>query len=134
MTKSAGPPPIWCCPALSEHTMGQLMQMLMLATVVEGRLMGINPYGQPGVEAYKKNMQRDFEAGYGSEGTDVERNLFRLRVGDAAGITSTRLPAARRSGGCELTARHPFAAGLTRGVTDAGQDLEVFLPFSMGGP
>lgn len=44
-------------PALSEHTMGQLMQMLMLATVVEGRLMGINPYGQPGVEAYKKNMK-----------------------------------------------------------------------------
>jgi glucose-6-phosphate isomerase len=44
-------------PTLSEHTMGQLMQMLMLATVVEGRLMGINPYGQPGVEAYKRNMQ-----------------------------------------------------------------------------
>jgi glucose-6-phosphate isomerase len=44
-------------PILSEHTMGQLMQMLMLATVVEGRLMGINPYGQPGVEAYKRHMQ-----------------------------------------------------------------------------
>lgn len=44
-------------PTLSEHVMGQLMQMLMIATVVEGRLMGINPYGQPGVEAYKKNMQ-----------------------------------------------------------------------------
>jgi glucose-6-phosphate isomerase len=44
-------------PTLSEHTMGQLMQMLMLATVVEGRLMGINPYGQPGVEAYKRNMK-----------------------------------------------------------------------------
>ncbi len=44
-------------PALSEHTMGQLMQMLMLATIVEGRLMGVNPYGQPGVEAYKRNMQ-----------------------------------------------------------------------------
>jgi glucose-6-phosphate isomerase len=44
-------------PTLSEHTMGQLMQMLMLATVVEGRLLGINPYGQPGVEAYKKNMR-----------------------------------------------------------------------------
>jgi glucose-6-phosphate isomerase len=43
-------------PTLSEHTMGQLLQLLMLATVVEGRLMGINPYGQPGVEAYKKNM------------------------------------------------------------------------------
>lgn len=44
-------------PMLSEHTLGQLMQMLMLATVVEGRLMGVNPYGQPGVEAYKRNMQ-----------------------------------------------------------------------------
>ncbi len=43
-------------PVLSEHTMGQLMQMLMLATVVEGRLLGVNPYGQPGVEAYKRNM------------------------------------------------------------------------------
>jgi glucose-6-phosphate isomerase len=45
-------------PVLSEHTMGQLMQMLMLATVVEGRLLGVNPYGQPGVEAYKRNMMR----------------------------------------------------------------------------
>jgi glucose-6-phosphate isomerase len=41
---------------LDEHTLGQLLQMFMLATVVEGRLIGINPYGQPGVEAYKKNM------------------------------------------------------------------------------
>jgi glucose-6-phosphate isomerase len=44
-------------PTLSEHTMGQLMQMLMLATVVEGRLMGINPYGQPGMESYRKNLR-----------------------------------------------------------------------------
>jgi glucose-6-phosphate isomerase len=44
-------------PILSEHTMGQLMQLLMLATVVEGRLMGLNPFGQPGVEAYKRLMQ-----------------------------------------------------------------------------
>ena len=26
------------------------------ATVVEGSLIGINPYGQPGVEAYKRHM------------------------------------------------------------------------------
>jgi glucose-6-phosphate isomerase len=45
-------------PTLSEHTLGQTMQMLMLATAVEGRLAGINPYGQPGVEAYKANMMR----------------------------------------------------------------------------
>ena len=43
-------------PGVTEHTVGQLLQMLMLATVVEGRLANINPYGQPGVEAYKKNM------------------------------------------------------------------------------
>ena len=45
-------------PSLSEHVMGQLMQMLMLATVVEGRLMGVNPYGQPGVETSRRNMQK----------------------------------------------------------------------------
>jgi glucose-6-phosphate isomerase len=44
-------------PTIDEHTLGQLFQMLMLATVVEGRLVGTNPYGQPGVEAYKTNMQ-----------------------------------------------------------------------------
>jgi glucose-6-phosphate isomerase len=49
-------------PSLSEHVIGQLMQMLMLATVVEGRLMGTNPYGQPGVEAYKQNMIRHLKA------------------------------------------------------------------------
>lgn len=43
-------------PRLDEGSLGQLFQMLMLATVAEGRLIGINPYGQPGVEAYKKNM------------------------------------------------------------------------------
>ena len=45
-------------PTLNEHAIGQLLQMLMLATVVEGRMMGTNPYGQPGVEAYKQNMTR----------------------------------------------------------------------------
>lgn len=43
-------------PRLDEASLGQLFQMLMLATVVEGRLVGTNPYGQPGVEAYKKHM------------------------------------------------------------------------------
>jgi glucose-6-phosphate isomerase len=48
-------------PALSEHTMGQLLQLLMLATLVEGRLMGLNPYGQPGVEPYKRHMKACLE-------------------------------------------------------------------------
>lgn len=43
-------------PKLDAYALGQLLQMFMLATVVEGRLLGINPYGQPGVEDYKNNM------------------------------------------------------------------------------
>ena len=39
-----------------EYAIGQAFQMFMLATVIEGRLIDINPYWQPGVEAYKKNM------------------------------------------------------------------------------
>ncbi len=43
-------------PRLDEYVLGQLFQMLMLATAVEGRLIDVNPYGQPGVEAYKRHM------------------------------------------------------------------------------
>lgn len=45
-------------PRADEHSLGQFYQMMMLATCVEGRLIGINPYGQPGVEAYKKHMKQ----------------------------------------------------------------------------
>ena len=55
------------CPKLDEGSLGQLFQMFMLATVVEGRLLGINPYGQPGVEAYKRNMN-DILRGTGKPG------------------------------------------------------------------
>ena len=50
-------------PRVDEFTMGQLFQMLMLATVVEGRLIGINPYGQPGVEGYKNHMKKNLGLG-----------------------------------------------------------------------
>jgi len=50
-------------PEIDAHVVGQLLQMLMLATVVEGRLLGINPYGQPGVEQYKQNMNRNLGRG-----------------------------------------------------------------------
>ena len=45
-------------PDTTEASIGQFLQMMMLATVAEGRLLGINPYGQPGVEGYKTNMNR----------------------------------------------------------------------------
>jgi len=46
-------------PTIDTHVLGQLFQMLMIATVIEGRLLGVNPYGQPGVEQYKKNMNKN---------------------------------------------------------------------------
>lgn len=48
-------------PALTEQALGQLLQFFMLATVVEGVLLGVNPYGQPGVEAYKRHMKAFLE-------------------------------------------------------------------------
>ena len=56
MPRTIAARPRSACPGSTKARSGQLFQMLMLATVVEGRLVGINPYGQPGVEAYKKNM------------------------------------------------------------------------------
>jgi glucose-6-phosphate isomerase len=56
-------------PALSEHALGQAMQLLMLATVVEGRLMGLNPYGQPALDAYKRNLTAQLRAAAGRPGS-----------------------------------------------------------------
>ncbi|HSQ56058.1 MAG TPA: glucose-6-phosphate isomerase [Gemmata sp.] len=61
-TDAARPTADIVLPNLNEHAIGQLLQMMMLATVVEGRLCGTNPYGQPGVEAYKNNMMRLLKA------------------------------------------------------------------------
>ena len=44
-------------PRFDEYSMGQLFQLLMLSTVVEGKLIGINPYGQPAVEGYKNETK-----------------------------------------------------------------------------
>ena len=45
-------------PGTDPYSLGEFYQMMMLATVVEGKLLGVNPYGQPGVELYKQNMKR----------------------------------------------------------------------------
>lgn len=43
-------------PMLNEFYLGQLMYFFERACGIGGYLMGINPFNQPGVEAYKKNM------------------------------------------------------------------------------
>ena len=43
-------------PDESEHTLGYMIYFFELAIAISGYLNGINPFNQPGVEAYKRNM------------------------------------------------------------------------------
>ncbi len=43
-------------PALNEYYLGQLIYFFEKACGISGYLLGVNPFNQPGVEAYKKNM------------------------------------------------------------------------------
>ena len=43
-------------PKLNEYALGQLITFFEVGCGVSGYMLGINPFNQPGVEAYKKNM------------------------------------------------------------------------------
>lgn len=43
-------------PELSEYYLGQLLYFFEIACGISGYILGVNPFNQPGVEAYKKNM------------------------------------------------------------------------------
>jgi len=43
-------------PQLNEYYLGQLMYFFEKACGISGYILGVNPFDQPGVEAYKKNM------------------------------------------------------------------------------
>ncbi len=43
-------------PELDEYNLGQLFYFFEFACGVSGYLLGVNPFNQPGVESYKKNM------------------------------------------------------------------------------
>lgn len=43
---------------LNEETIGQLIYFFELACAMSGKILEVNPFDQPGVEAYKKNMFR----------------------------------------------------------------------------
>ena len=43
-------------PRLSERYIGQLIYFFEIACGISGNVLGVNPFNQPGVEAYKKNM------------------------------------------------------------------------------
>jgi len=43
-------------PVLDEYYLGQLIYFFELACAISGYILDVNPFDQPGVEAYKKNM------------------------------------------------------------------------------
>ncbi len=43
-------------PKINEENLGQLIYFFEMACAVSGYILGVNPFDQPGVEAYKKNM------------------------------------------------------------------------------
>jgi glucose-6-phosphate isomerase len=42
--------------SLDENHLGQLIYFFEIACAISGYTLGINPFNQPGVEAYKRNM------------------------------------------------------------------------------
>ena len=43
-------------PQLNEYYLGQVIYFFEIACGISGNILGVNPFNQPGVEAYKKNM------------------------------------------------------------------------------
>ena len=43
-------------PEQNEFYLGELLYMYEFACGVSGYILGVNPFNQPGVESYKKNM------------------------------------------------------------------------------
>ncbi len=43
-------------PLISENTVGQLIYFYEMSCALSGYILGVNPFDQPGVEVYKKNM------------------------------------------------------------------------------
>jgi len=45
-----------CIPRIDEYNLGQLIYFFEKACAISGYILGVNPFSQPGVEAYKTNM------------------------------------------------------------------------------
>lgn len=63
-------------PELNEYYIGQLLYFFELACGISGNLLGVNPFNQPGVEAYKKNMFALLnKPGYEAESKAIQERL-----------------------------------------------------------
>lgn len=63
-------------PELNEYYIGQLLYFFEKACGISGNLLGVNPFNQPGVEAYKKNMFALLnKPGYEAESKAIQERL-----------------------------------------------------------
>ena len=63
-------------PALTPYWLGQLIYFFEAACGISGYLLGVNPFNQPGVEAYKRNMFALLEKpGYEKETEAIKARL-----------------------------------------------------------
>ena len=63
-------------PELSPYYFGQMVYFFERACAISGYLLGVNPFDQPGVEAYKKNMF----ALLGKPGYEAEKKALEDRL------------------------------------------------------
>lgn len=64
---------------IDEYNLGQLMYFFELACAISGYVLGVNPFDQPGVESYKKNMF----ALLGKPGFEAERERLEKQLRQA---------------------------------------------------
>ena len=63
-------------PALNEYYLGQMIYFFEKACGISGYLLGVNPFNQPGVENYKRNMFALLEKpGYEAETEAIKERL-----------------------------------------------------------
>jgi glucose-6-phosphate isomerase len=63
-------------PAINENVLGQLIYFFEMGCAISGYILGVNPFDQPGVEAYKKNMFALLEKpGFEEEGAALKKRL-----------------------------------------------------------
>ena len=63
-------------PALTERYLGQLIYFFEKACGISGYILGVNPFNQPGVEAYKRNMFALLnKPGYEAESKAIKERL-----------------------------------------------------------
>ena len=63
-------------PKLNEYYLGELLYFFEKACGISGYLLGVNPFDQPGVEAYKKNMFALLE----KPGFEAETKVIKARI------------------------------------------------------